>query len=61
MCVVTSVDIADDSLFALALDPASLPAIDTTILHTYAVTGDYTAFTDSCCRILPIDDVGTHQ
>jgi len=40
-------------LFGGALDPASLPAIDTTIQHTYPAPGTYTARIDSCCRISP--------
>ena len=48
---VTSVDIASNWLFGVALDPASLPAIDTTVSHTYpAVGGNFLAFTESCCR-----------
>jgi hypothetical protein len=48
---VTSVDVANDWLFGLALDPTSLPAKDTTISHTYPASGDYTASTSSCCRL----------
>src|SRR5438876_7542833 len=33
--VVTSIDPVSEWLFALALDPDSLPAVDTTITHTY--------------------------
>jgi uncharacterized repeat protein (TIGR01451 family) len=49
--LVTAIDPAQDFLFGLALNPASLPAVDTTITHTYATGGDFLAFTDSCCRI----------
>lgn len=49
--LVTSVDPSSNWLFGLALDPASLPAIDTTIQHVYAAPGTYTARIDSCCRI----------
>jgi hypothetical protein len=49
--LVTAIDPAQNFLFALALDPASLPAVDTTIAHTYSTSGDFLAFTDSCCRI----------
>ncbi|MHB8377495.1 MAG: hypothetical protein ACYDEB_11140 [Dehalococcoidia bacterium] len=48
---VTSVDPTDNWLFGLALDPAKLPAAVTTLTHQYAAAGDYTAFTESCCRI----------
>jgi hypothetical protein len=48
---VTSVDVTNDWLFGVALDPTSLPAKDSTISHTYAASGNYTAFTSSCCRI----------
>ena len=50
--LVTSVDPVNDWLFARALDTGSLPAIDTTIQHTYA-PGTYTARIDDCCRISP--------
>src|SRR5205823_10947716 len=40
--------------FALALDPASLPAIDTTITHTYPAAGTFTVAIDSCCRVSPV-------
>lgn len=49
--LVTSIDPANNWLFGLALDPKSLPSIDTTISHTYAAPGNYTARIDSCCRI----------
>src|SRR5439155_1675026 len=39
--VVTSIDPVNEWLFALALDPASLPAIDTTITHTYPAAGNF--------------------
>jgi hypothetical protein len=51
MFLVTSIDPANNWLFGSALDPASLPAVDTFVTHTYAAPGDYTAFIDSCCRI----------
>src|SRR5437773_11091369 len=41
--VVTSIDPVNEWLFALALDPASLPTVDTTITHTYASAGNFTA------------------
>lgn len=51
MYLVTSIDPANNWLFGEALDPASLPTIDTTITHTYPTTGDYLAYVNSCCRI----------
>src|SRR5262249_59568772 len=51
--LVTSIDPTNNWLFGEALDAASLPAIDTTIRHTYAAAGTYTARIDSCCRISP--------
>src|SRR6185295_7194593 len=38
--------------FGLAIDPAALPTIDTSIRHTYAA-GTWTARIDDCCRISP--------
>lgn len=51
--LVTAIDPANNWLFGLALDPASLPGppVDTTIEHTYAAPGDYVAAINSCCRI----------
>jgi Putative Ig domain len=49
--LVTSIDPANNWLFGEALDPASLPAVDTTIEHTYPGPGPWTARIDSCCRI----------
>jgi hypothetical protein len=49
---VTSVDAAADWLFALAVDPTTLPyGSDTTLTHTYASSGTKTAFIQSCCRL----------
>lgn len=58
--LVRAIDPASNSLFGFALDPDSLPALDTTLSHTYAVTGNPTAFTDSCCRISSSDGVNEH-
>src|SRR5438128_2832750 len=59
--VVTSIDPTNEWLFALALDPTSLPAIDTTISYTYPAAGTYTvAAIDSCCRISPVLFSGTN-
>jgi hypothetical protein len=49
--LVTAIDPAENFLFGLAVDPASLPTVDTTIAHTYPSSGDFLAFTQSCCRI----------
>src|SRR6266516_5708569 len=49
--LVTSIDPVNQWLFAFALDPASLPAIDTTITHTYPSAGNFTAAIDSGDRI----------
>jgi uncharacterized repeat protein (TIGR01451 family) len=49
--LVTAIDPSQNFLFGLALDPASLPTVDTTIAHTYPTSGDFLAFTESCCRI----------
>lgn len=58
--VVTSIDTDNNWLFAEALDATSLPAIDTTLSHTYATPGDYTAFIGSCCRISAISSPNEH-
>ncbi len=42
--LVTAVDRDNDWLYGEALDPASLPAVDTTIAHTYPSPGTYLAF-----------------
>jgi hypothetical protein len=60
MFVVTSIDASQNWLFGLALDPTSLPAIDTTISHTYAAPGNYTAFSASCCRASALDGTSAH-
>ncbi len=49
--VVTSVDPVNDWLYATALDPNSLPAIDTTIAKTYTNGSARTAFIQDCCRV----------
>jgi hypothetical protein len=51
--LVTSIDPPNNWLFGEALDPESLPAVDTTITHTYPSPGPWTARIDSCCRISP--------
>ncbi len=53
---VASIDPANDWLFGMALDPASLPAHDTLVTHTYAAPGDYTGFIDSAARITHINN-----
>jgi len=49
--VVTSIDPANDWLFATALDPVSLPSIDTTIAKSYPDATARTAFIQDCCRV----------
>ena len=49
--VVTAVDPVNDWLFGTALDPTSLPAVDTTIAKTYTSPGTRTAFIQDCCRV----------
>jgi hypothetical protein len=51
MYVVTSIDPANNWLLGSALDPNSLPLIDTMVTHSYGVSGDYLANTDSSARI----------
>ncbi len=51
MFMVTEVDVANDWIFAVALDSMSLPSIDTTISHTYGAPGDYVAALAGCCRL----------
>lgn len=46
--LVTSIDVTNNWLFAVALNPGTN---DAGIRHTYAAPGTYTAFIDSCCRI----------
>jgi hypothetical protein len=60
MYLVTSVDPANNWLFAVAVDPNSFPAVDTTIAHTYPQPGNYTASGASCCRILPFFEGDAH-
>lgn len=59
--LVRAIDPANNSLFGFALDPGSLPALDTTPSHTYAVPGDATAFTESRARILSFDGVANEH
>ena len=49
--VVTSIDTVNQWSFVKALDPASLPAIDTDITHTYGAGTSFTAQVNDCCRI----------
>jgi hypothetical protein len=58
--LVTSVDPASNWAFGLAIDPASLPAIDTSISHAYAAPGVYIARIDDCCRISPVVAPNAH-
>ncbi len=59
--LVTSVDPTNDWLFGQALDPTSLPTLDTTISHTYPGPGTYVARIDSCCRISAAAAPNAHQ
>jgi hypothetical protein len=58
--LVTSVDPVNNWVFGLALDTTSLPAVDTTISHTYGVAGVYTARIDDCCRISATEPPNAH-
>ncbi len=51
MYLVTAVDVDANWILGLALDPISLPRVDTTIEHVYADEIAYRGFTESCCRI----------
>lgn len=53
---VTAIDPANDLLIGVALDPVVLPVANvslakTTVGHTYAADGNYTAFISTCCRV----------
>jgi hypothetical protein len=58
--LVTGIDPANDSLTGFALDPNSLPLLDTTIEHTYPATQDFTATLESCCRVSSISPPNEH-
>ena len=58
--LVTSINPAENWLFGEALDPASLPAVDTTIQHTYSGPGPWTARIASCCRISSLAAPNAH-
>jgi cysteine-rich repeat protein/parallel beta-helix repeat protein len=49
--VVTSVDPVNDWLYATAIDPNSLPTVDTTINKTYSSSATRVAFIADCCRV----------
>jgi hypothetical protein len=49
--LVTSADSTGNWVFGLALDPNSLPAVDTTIQHHYSNGNARTANINSCCRL----------
>jgi hypothetical protein len=57
---VTSIDATNNWLFGEALDPAALPAVDTTIQYTYPSAGPWTARIASCCRISASDPPNAH-
>jgi hypothetical protein len=58
--LVTSIDIADNWLFGLALDPNSLPLLSPLLRHSYAVPGSYLAYEEDCCRISAVDPPYEH-
>lgn len=58
--VVTSVDPANNWLFTEALDEASLPDIDTSIEHSYAVAGNFLANLSNCCRTDRVEGGNEH-
>jgi len=58
--LVTAIDPANNWLLGIALDPADLPAVDTTIEHTYPNQGPFTARIDSCCRISSTSGPNAH-
>ncbi len=58
--LVTSIDVANNWLYGLALDPKGLPAIRTSIAHTYAGAGPYTAGFSDCCRISAVAAPNEH-
>lgn len=57
---VTSIDPTNNWLYGEAIDPAKLPTISTSIVHTYASTGSFVAYIDSCCRISSLDPPNAH-
>ncbi len=57
---VTAVDLDQNWWFGLALDNADLPAIDTSLSHTYPAAGNYEAGVASCCRISGFDPPNEH-
>lgn len=59
--VVTSIDPPNDWFFGEVLDNNRLPAIDTTISHTYPTTGLYTVAVASCCRISAFNGANQHM
>lgn len=58
--LVTSIDVANNWFLATALDPDSLPLIDTAITHTYAAPGNYNAFIDNFSRIMAYHAPNAH-
>ena len=58
--LVTSVDPVNNWAFGLAIDRTSLPAIDTSIRHTYGAPGTYVARIADCCRIAANDPPNAH-
>jgi hypothetical protein len=60
MYLVTSIDLDANWILGLALDPASLPLVDTTIEHVYADEVVHRAFTESCCRLSALAEDNAH-
>ena len=48
---VTAVDPVTDWMFGDFINPGSLPSIDSALVYTYDISGNYTASFSSCCRI----------
>ncbi len=63
--LVTSVDVDNNWLFTVAVDPGSLPAAsppyDTAITHVYPNAGDFTATMADCCRIGECHEPNAHM
>jgi hypothetical protein len=58
--LVTSVDHASNLIYGSALDPASLPAIDVKVTHTYADAAVYRAFLAGSSRMGPVESSSVH-
>ena len=58
--LVTSVDKTANLFYGSALDPASLPAVDTNVTHTYASAGVFRAFLSGSGRMAPTEGPSVH-